>query len=313
MVRDDTTDINDKILKEDTLNSGEEIVNETVKFFEDTMYEVVFENRTEINEFLAMQEQQWGKCFIAFEAMYIMTVKAAEQYSKFALKNEEYNEKKYLFISLQNIHGRACQIYLEILCLMKNGFADGAYARWRSMYELSVIAYFISKYGEVVAKSFLESANTNDQYEWARKASCFKSFHKEYVRFADIHRTCKFEKKVWKTQYDLANKIIHATPQGTFKRLANKDNGGNTIVGPSNYGLTTPAEHSAISLAMISNVFMSIFPNRNSIIAIQYINRWIDVIRKYFFSTHDEAFEENKFSEYFKEIEKEEVQQWMRN
>ena len=37
-----------------------------------------------------------------------------------------------------HIHGRALQQFLEIIILMKNGFADGAYASWRSVFELII-------------------------------------------------------------------------------------------------------------------------------------------------------------------------------
>ena len=56
---------------------------------------------------------------------------------------------------------------------MKNGFADGAYSRWRSLYELNIIASFISKYGEEVAEAYISSHNTEDRYEWARACGEF--------------------------------------------------------------------------------------------------------------------------------------------
>ncbi|KUE93344.1 hypothetical protein AU078_04885 [Streptococcus gallolyticus] len=63
-------------------------------------------------------------------------------------------------------------------------------------------------------------------------------------------------------------------------------------VGRSDYGITTPAEHSAISLAQITSMFLSIFPYGDGIVAMKNINNWIDVIREIYFKTHDEVFPE---------------------
>jgi hypothetical protein len=65
-------------------------------------------------------------------------------------------------------------------------------------------------------------------------------------------------------------------------------------VGRSDYGITTPGEHSAISLAQISAVFFTLFPESDTIIQMQNINRWIDVIREAYFKTHDEVFLEDE-------------------
>ena len=43
---------------------------------------------------------------------------------------------------------RACQVTDEIICLLENGFADGAMARWRTLHEIAVVAVVISQHGE---------------------------------------------------------------------------------------------------------------------------------------------------------------------
>lgn len=59
-------------------------------------------------------------------------------------------------------------MYLEILTLVKNGLADGAFARWRSLFELSVISNFISSNSEEVAKAYYEASEGDGKwYDWA--------------------------------------------------------------------------------------------------------------------------------------------------
>ncbi|MBW6408774.1 DUF5677 domain-containing protein [Clostridium weizhouense] len=282
------------------------ISNHTLDYFEKTMYEIVMEKRNETNEFLARQEQKWGKCFVVSDAMYIMTLEASEKYCEYVseLDKQETQNKDYLFLSLREIHARALQQFLEITCLMKNGFADGAYARWRSMYELSIIADFINQNGENVAKAYFEATNTNDRYDWAKTAQCLKNIDR-HITFADIQRQCHFATRDWKRQYNLANKVVHASPQGTFGRMSRYSENDNLIIaGRSDYGITTPAEHSAISLVIISSLFFTLFPNGDSLVTLKCLNEWIYIIRKYYFTAHNEIFDDDKIE--FEEGERDE-------
>ncbi|MEB6065125.1 DUF5677 domain-containing protein [Enterococcus gallinarum] len=268
-----------------------QMAQDTTNFMRKTMFEQVLRFRADELEFMARQEQKWCNAFVASESMYIMTLEAAESYQEYVntLQQEKLKEKYYLFTAMLHIHGRALQQFLEIISLMKNGFADGAYARWRSMYELSIIASFISENGETVAKAFIDSSETEDRYEWARSSNLFPT-SKKWITFSAIESKCDMNTKAWKNQYILANRIIHASSQGTFSRLSNMETGNFIPVGRSDYGITTPAEHSAISLAQITAIFFTIHPSGDSIIAVKYINNWVDVIREEYFKTHDSVF-----------------------
>lgn len=271
------------------------MANDTTLYMRDTMHEKVMMFRADEQEFLARQEQKWCRAFVASESMYIMTLEAAEAYVEATnqLPQKTLKEHHYTFTAMLHIHGRALQQFLEIITLMKNGFADGAYARWRSMYELAIISSFITKHGENVAKSFIESSETDDRYEWARASTIFPTT-KKYISFNDIQKSCDIDNAIWRQQYDLANKTVHASPQGTFKRLSN--GGGIDIipVGRSDYGITTPAEHSAISLAQITTMFFAIHSAGDSTLAMKYIHNWIDVIREEYFKTHDFVFPDDE-------------------
>lgn len=273
----------------DTLDT---IASDTTSYMHDTMYEQVIEFRAAEQEFLARQEQKWYKAFVASESMYIMTLESAETYREEVsqLPKDELKKHHNTFNAMLYIHGRAMQQFLEIITLMKNGFADGAYARWRSMYELAIISSFITQNGEKVAKSFINSAESEDRYEWARASNLFPK-EKKYITFNDIQRKCDLNSDAWYQQYDLANKLVHASPQGTFNRLGIAPGQDEIIsVGRSDYGITTPGEHSAISLAQITTIFYAIYNTENSVLAMKYIYNWIDVIREEYFQTHDFVF-----------------------
>ncbi|WP_346890055.1 DUF5677 domain-containing protein [Clostridium sp. UBA1056] len=268
---------------------------DTTKYMRDTMYEQVMQFRADEQEFLAIQEQKWYKAFVTSEAMYIMVLEATESYIEHVnkLSQEELKKHHYTFTAMQHIHGRAIQQFLEIITLMKNGFADGAYARWRSMYELTIIASFITEHGETVAEAFIQSSETEDRYEWARASGIFPTT-KKYVSFNDIQKQCDINSSAWRQQYDLANKTVHASPQGTFARLSNMETSNIIPVGRSDYGITTPAEHSAISLAQITTMFFAIHSSGDTVLAMKYIHNWLDVIRETYFKTHDLVFPDDE-------------------
>ena len=275
----------DKKLSQDAILKAykgliEQASEHSIETIENMMYEKVLEERSEADLFLARQNQKWRNAFVASDAMYICILESAESYTEYV--NEIHGQDIcQLFHALRYIHGRALQIYLEINCLNKNGFADGAYARWRSLYELSIMSAFIKKYGEKVAKAFIQSANTDDRYEWAREADCFKNYNKKYITFSAIQDNCELATKEWKEEYNFVNQLVHASPQGTMYRLGG-DTSYSLPVGRTDFGMTISAVHSAISLSQITGDFFTVYSHGDSILAVATFHKWIDRIIKYY-------------------------------
>ncbi len=264
----------------------------TVQFFQSTMYERVMEERATIDEFIAHQDQIWGKGFVASEAMYIIAVESAEAYGEYLadLPNNQKDDKKYRYLALRELHGRSCQVFLEILCLMKSGFADGAYARWRTMYELSIVAEFIWNNEEYVAQAFIQASEGNDNwYNWAKEAPCFKS-QKKNITFSAIESKCNLLTDDWKKQHELAHKIVHASPQATFKRLGIFKPNGNIIAGHTDYGIVSAAENSAISLSKITTLFLTLIPYGDGLVHSRCLSKWVKEIKKHYYNAEDNSF-----------------------
>lgn len=289
----------EKLLKNGTLEKNlyqmfAEVADANLKYMKEVMYENVMFFRAEEQEFLARHEQKWYRAFVSSESLYMIILDFSERYNKHVenLDADITSGKTSLFTAILHLHGRALQIFLEIISLMRNGFADGAYSRWRSMYEITIIASFINKYGENVAESFIKSSDTNDRYDWAKSSGIFNK-SKKYISFNDIQKNSDFDTKNWKEEYLLSNQLIHASAQGTFSRLGNGLEMHNIIpAGRSDYGMTIPAEHSAISLSQITAIFFNIFPHEDSIVYLNCINKWVDFIVESYFKTHDEVFPE---------------------
>jgi hypothetical protein len=195
--------INQEKVDEATRLAVEKVARNIHDFVLEDRYEIAREEKIKLDKFLAHHNEIWGECFVISEAMYIMAVEAAEVYSKYVQENiaeQERSEKQYTFYALKYIHGRCCQEYLEIFYLMKLGFADGAYARWRSMYELCCIAEFIKKYGESIAEQYVKQAGTNDQHYTWTKGACDKDGKALKVKtFQGIQDSCDIN-EAWKKQ-----------------------------------------------------------------------------------------------------------------
>ncbi len=280
----DISDITQKLLKN--------MSNDIKIDYKQNMYEYVSNFRLVEKEFLARHEYKWNRAFASSEVFYIMIKEAVEKFTEH-VDSIDYQEKQYniyTYIALLHIHGRALQQFLEIITLVKNGFADGAYARWRSMYELTIMAYFIDEHGENTAKAFIESSETEDRYEWARASNIFEHKKGRFISLNDIQKSLGEFHELWEEQYILANRVVHASPQGTFGRLANMTSENVIPIGRSDYGITTAAEHSAISLSQITIVFLKQFHHGDSVLAMDYIYNWVDVIRDNYLSLHEEIF-----------------------
>ena len=81
----------------------------------------------------------WGKAINKLEVLLGLAIEVIEHLDKMFHDGKiVYSETKWTV--LNRLHGRACQVTAEIICLLKAGYADGAEARWRSLHELSVVS-----------------------------------------------------------------------------------------------------------------------------------------------------------------------------
>lgn len=78
-----------------------------------------------------------------------------------AIGNQFYQgnkkNKTYKFKVLTALYDRAVLVASEVITLMQNGFASGALSRWRTLYETSVIAIFLSINEEVSLLHVIEA------------------------------------------------------------------------------------------------------------------------------------------------------------
>ena len=284
--------LDDEKIKTSYISMVKRMTEDSVSMLQNSMYERVLQERGNNAQFIIHNEQIWQRGFVASEMMYLIVIEAAEDYREIFdnLPNEQKNALQYKYSAILQLHARACQQYLEILCLLKSGFADGAFARWRSMYELCVVAHFISKNGEPVAKAYcneLYNVNSKD-YHWAKEAPGFSK--KNRVTFRDIMNDCKSITERWESVYGFSNKVVHATPQGTYRRLGTPPSTAIVPVGPSDYGLAMPAVNAAIILSIISSLFFTMLHSGDGSWYSMVTSSWVDHIKRIYTEIEENSF-----------------------
>ena len=274
--------------------------NEFLKNLYKGMYESVAEHRLWADEFTINLEKKWFRAFIACDALSVITDEILNDY----IKQYESTPMPYRFVALKYITGRACQVYREIVCLARHGFADGAFARWRTLYELAVISSFIYKYGDEIAKSYYDAKNSDCGYhDWAISASCFaKRKANSHITFADIEQKTPLNTLPWIKQHKLSHKIVHAAPQGTFSRIGSQHSEERILTGVSDYGLNIPLNNAVISFVQICVTFLNLNVTSRNIFWIIAITDWIQIVEKevyqcayeIFGNEYKQAYEETK-------------------
>lgn len=240
-----------------------------------------------------------------------------------SLRDEEGSRDKCLIDALTRLHARACQVTDEIICLMEDGLADGAMARWRTLHEISVVALFLSEKGERAAQRYIdhqavESLRAATDYKRCCKALGYEpmpdaeyeelrrgrdevvlrygdTFDAQYgwaVEFMEARRPTlrNIEEAAGiehlRAHYRMASHGVHANPKGIFFKLGLTDGDNVLLAGPSHTGLADPGQFAAISLLQVSNVLSVLRPNLDSLVVMSVLAMIRDEIGKSLLEVH---------------------------
>lgn len=120
---------------------------------EENMHPLLNENYREAHEFRNRLFETWRLPLERLDALlHIGTEIVADIRVKYADSNLRNNK---LNIATR-LHARTVQVSQEISHLLHGGFADGAFARWRTLHETSVILKFICEGDEDLSTRFMD-------------------------------------------------------------------------------------------------------------------------------------------------------------
>ncbi|MEZ5125321.1 MAG: DUF5677 domain-containing protein [Thermoleophilia bacterium] len=226
------------------------------------------------------------------------------------LRRCEQTESPVLCDVLLRLHARACQVTDEIICLLAEGFSDGAMARWRTLHEIAAVALFLRHHGELVAQRYVdheavESARAVRDYDECREKLGYERMsdaelaatrrrHAELVakygadfdrqygwaadalglkdpKFRDIREDAGIDHM--RAHYRLASHNVHANPKGVLFKLGLLGDTDLLLAGPSNAGMSDPGQNAGISLTQVSSALGAVAPTLDTIIVLRILNR----------------------------------------
>jgi len=195
--------------------------------------------------------------------------------------------------SLVALHARGCQVVSEIICLMENGFADGAFARWRTLHEITIVATILADGSEDLANRYLahecvEAKRSMDYFrlhfaelgyeeptkeEIARIEADFEkcldvygyNFGSQYgwalsylgLKKANLRNLEEAAGQISsRSNYIFAGHNVHATPKGINFRLGLLEQGEALLAGMSNVGFGVAATNAAHSFVQLNIAIM---------------------------------------------------------
>jgi hypothetical protein len=287
-----------------------------------TAPDILQRRRTKCKSFEQSVYDNWGK---ALDLLEILISVCMEVGSDFQDTCDETKEKDLLTIhAVTLLHGRACQLALEILTLMKSGWADGALARWRTLHEIVVTAIFIKEKGSDTAKRYIahntivsyrqaetyqkhyqslgsEALSTEEfnELKLRRDRLCeefgsdfgkengwaSKALGRSNPQFIDIEERVKLER--FRPFYKLASNAIHAGFKGVIHRIGIPHPRNEYVfVGPTIFGLADPGQNMAISINQITVNLLHLKPNADRLAIITATNKLVSEIQDEFIKTN---------------------------
>lgn len=237
-------------------------------------------------------EERWGSSFDILRMMYTIS-REIGAIAERRRRRSRAKRSRVLNDTIMHLHARACQVVAEILCLMENGFADGAMARWRTLHEITVVAAVIAQFGDDLAVRYraheaIEAKRAMDRYQkthamlgfapLAKKeiteiesgyiaalAKYGEKFGSEYgwaghhlglskPRFIDLEEAAGQLKM--RAYYGMASYNVHASPKGIAFRLGLLREPGlpTGLTGASNIGFIDPAQNAAFDLTFVTSL-----------------------------------------------------------
>lgn len=258
--------------------------------------------------------ESWGSALNLLQGLIVIADEATENYMKRTDKEFKNDKVQQTIIPIQ---AKINQISKEILLLLRNGFADGAQARWRSLHELSVIVDFIARNGEDTAERYIlheaiesyKSAKIHNEYchrlgwaeisdpdmfnlkkEYNNLISKYGSdYRSDYGWAANILKKPSFrdiEKSVnldfSRPHYKEASTNIHGNASGVLNRLGLRPEDNALLAGASNIGLSNPGQSTVIFLTHSLKVLLAYNTNLDCLATLKAIDKYSEEVEKEF-------------------------------
>lgn len=231
-------------------------------------------------------EKTWGIAFAYYDLFVENYINLSDNLEDLFIKyGVDIQDDNPTLTSLRFLNGRAIHIANGILFSLRGGYPDDGYSRVRTLYEILIIVNIIVKYGDKLAKRYINY--TGSGYGWAKpdiKAS--NRNNKGKLHFSDLEKNCDLNSEFmasWKKEHKNMHKTVHASPQGTFNRI-----GGDMYkfisIGPTPYGIDYVANNTLRLMNMIFISYLTCIDDPNNLLIYtlkeSYIQLLSDISKK---------------------------------
>jgi hypothetical protein len=137
--------------------------------------------------------QQYGELFAVIQVIRRLTILGIQNVDLLVSKIDiDHNSWSNRYKALDSLLIKYLEVFDEIICLLENGFPDGAMQRWRTFLEYSIIIIFILEQGEEVAeeyvnhffKSFEDQLRPRTNLSWAKVAPSLQ--HEKQINLSKL-------------------------------------------------------------------------------------------------------------------------------
>ncbi|RWU08078.1 hypothetical protein EGC76_11500 [Pseudidiomarina gelatinasegens] len=270
-------------------------------------------------EFNKRNYLRWKDGFQKLEMLRQISIEAGMEFQKHFLSIPKYETDPMLGVLMRQ-HANACRITGEIILLLKGGYPDGAIARWRSLFEISVTCLVINKYGSDAAKDYIRHGRVKavegmEEYQKTAKEMNLQPYDENEIsaaialkekisdgeshfhwarKYAGFSKLEKLREDVglggWSHNYKLASRNVHADYSEMLSLFAMSEAKQDMLlVGQSNSGMAEPAHMTAITLAQITSVFLTAHIHEdneldytNSTLFLMLIKHYVDAVGESF-------------------------------
>lgn len=104
--------------------------------------------------FLDRFKNAWGTTLDAVELLIADSIGFGSRFNE-RHRPQAALDHDYRFEAIVRLHGKACQVALECLALLRAGLPAGAMARWRTLHETTVVALLLAKTAPEVSRRYL--------------------------------------------------------------------------------------------------------------------------------------------------------------
>jgi hypothetical protein len=254
-------------------------------------------------------DQKWGKVLDRLEVFVVLSEEIGADFTDDIIKAST-EDTSPRFTILSRSHARSCQVSKEIITLLRNGFADGAHARWRTLHEIAVETNIINRNDDELARKYLDH-DLFHKLQVARAFSkCDQEFGGENVTQEELHDlevACKdlanlygqgfLKENGWaagltgkprtsfpdlealaqfahmRPAYKMACLNVHGGARALFFRFGLRYDGDENflLTGSSINGLANPVQNTAYSLLQITAALLTYDVNLDYLVALKVL------------------------------------------